>query len=168
MTIRRKHFILATLLAGAGLAAQAPQAPAPQGGGMPPQGHGMGRPDPARMAERMQQRMTALKGKLNISAAQEPAWTTWTTAMRPPQQMPARPDLASLSTPERIDTMRAMHTQRQAEMDKRAEATKAFYAQLTPEQKKTFDAETARMFQRRGPGGEGGPGMGGHGMHHRG
>jgi Spy/CpxP family protein refolding chaperone len=30
-------------------------------------------------------------------------------------------------------------------MDRRAEATKAFYAQLTPEQKKTFDAETARM-----------------------
>ena len=40
--------------------------------------------------------------------------------------------------------MRAMRSARAAEMDKRADATKTFYAALSPEQKKVFDAETAR------------------------
>jgi hypothetical protein len=31
-----------------------------------------------------------------------------------------------------------------AEMDQRGDAAKAFYATLTPEQQKTFDASTAR------------------------
>jgi hypothetical protein len=55
-----------------------------------------------------------------------------------------------MTTPDRIDHMRALRTQRDAEMDRRADATKAFYAQLTAEQKKTFDAETARMFRPHG------------------
>ena len=33
-------------------------------------------------------------------------------------------------------------------MDKRAQATKTFYAALTPEQQKTFDAEHSKMAQR--------------------
>jgi protein CpxP len=37
-------------------------------------------------------------------------------------------------------------------MDKRADATKIFYAALSPEQKKTFDAETARRGHRGGYG----------------
>jgi Spy/CpxP family protein refolding chaperone len=47
-------------------------------------------------------------------------------------------------------------------MDQRGEAAKAFYATLSPEQKKRFDEQTARMMARRG-------GMGGdyhdHGHH---
>jgi Spy/CpxP family protein refolding chaperone len=53
-------------------------------------------------------------------------------------------DMAKLTTPERIDKMKALGAQHMAEMtaamDKRAEATKAFYAVLTPEQQKVFDA----------------------------
>jgi periplasmic protein CpxP/Spy len=49
--------------------------------------------------------------------------------------------MEKLTTPERIDKMRAMRVQRDTEMDKRADATKAFYATLNAEQKKIFDAE---------------------------
>ncbi len=73
--------------------------------------------------------------------------------MQPPAQRQQRADreaMAGMSTPDRIDHMRALRDQRNADMDRRAEATKAFYAQLGAEQKKTFDAETARMFQRGG------------------
>ncbi|MEO6322967.1 MAG: Spy/CpxP family protein refolding chaperone, partial [Polaromonas sp.] len=64
--------------------------------------------------------------------------------------------LDKLATPERIDKMRALRTQRMtemnAEMDKRGEATKAFYSALSPEQKKTFDAEHQKMGQHKGHG----------------
>jgi Spy/CpxP family protein refolding chaperone len=70
--------------------------------------------------------------------------------------------MMKLPTPERIDQMRALHQQHTAQMDQRGEAAKAFYATLSPEQKKRFDEQTARMMARRG-------GMGGdyhdHGHH---
>jgi Spy/CpxP family protein refolding chaperone len=59
-------------------------------------------------------------------------------------QRPDRAEFARLTTPERIDRMRAMRSERIAEMDKRGDATKTFYASLTPEQKKVFDQETLR------------------------
>ena len=60
--------------------------------------------------------------------------------------------------------MQALKAQRDAEMTKRGDATKTFYAALTPEQKKVFDAEALRMgpFGRNG-GHHGGMGYG-HGM----
>jgi periplasmic protein CpxP/Spy len=58
-------------------------------------------------------------------------------------------DFAKLTTPERLDKMAAMmaeHTaKRQAEFQKHAEAIKAFYAQLSPEQKRAFDAMPPHM-----------------------
>ncbi|MFY8043464.1 MAG: Spy/CpxP family protein refolding chaperone, partial [Rhodoferax sp.] len=48
-------------------------------------------------------------------------------------------------------TLRTQHmTDMQAEMTKRDDATKAFYATLSPEQKKVFDAESARMGGKHG------------------
>lgn len=41
----------------------------------------------------------------------------------------------------RLDRMQAMAEVRRARMAERAAAIKAFYAQLTPEQQKVFDAE---------------------------
>jgi hypothetical protein len=58
--------------------------------------------------------------------------------------------MAALTTPERIDRMIAMRAQRNAEMDKRFEATKTFYATLTADQKKVFDAESLRFAKRHG------------------
>ncbi|MES2937424.1 MAG: Spy/CpxP family protein refolding chaperone [Pseudomonadota bacterium] len=155
------HILAAALISGFGLAAsaQAQTPPGPPQGGpgapatMTARGDGHhGRFDPARMQERMAKRMAALKQKLSISAAQDGAWTTWTSAMKPPAhtKRPERGELAKLTTPERIDRMRARRAERSAEMDKRADATKTFYAALTPEQKKVFDAETAHMGRRGG------------------
>lgn len=154
-----RHLIAAALLAlGLAAGAQTTSAPAPA---TPGPGHHMdghhkhmmgrhhGRFDPAKMQERIAKRQAALKQKLQITPAQEGAWTAYTAAMQPPANMqrPDRAEFAKLTTPERIDRMRALRAARAAEMDKRAEATKAFYASLTPEQKKVFDE---RSFGRRG------------------
>ncbi len=100
------------------------------------------------MAERHSQHLAALKAKLQLSASQDAAWKTFADAMQPPATAPARIDRAAmdkLSTPERIDQMQVLHAQRDADMKKRGDATKTFYAGLSTEQKKTFDAETARF-----------------------
>lgn len=125
--------------------------------------HHMGRQDPAKMQARMAKHQAALKAKLKITPAQEGAWTSFTTAMQPPARMMGerpmagqRAEFEKLTTPQRIDKMREMRTQRMAEMaaemDKRGEATKAFYAALSPEQQKTFDAEHRKMGEHRGRG----------------
>lgn len=144
----RKHLVTCALLAGIGAAAIAQQAPAtaPAAG---PQAHGH-RHDPAKKAERVAKRLADLKQKLQVTQQQEPAWSSFANAMQPPAnvQRPDREAIARMATPDRIDHMRALRERRNAEMDRRAEATKAFYGQLSAEQKKTFDAEGARMFQR--------------------
>lgn len=137
--------------------------------------HRMGRHDPARMQAWMAKRQAEMKAKLKITPAQEGAWTTFTAAMQPPARMMGsdrpmaaqRAELDKLTTPERIDRMKALRTQRMAdrnaEMDKRGEATKAFYAALSPEQQKSFDAGHRKMGSRQGHG------RGHHGgMHHKG
>ncbi|MDB5938738.1 MAG: hypothetical protein JWP77_1102 [Polaromonas sp.] len=137
--------------------------------------HHMGRHDPARMQAWMAKRQAELKARLKITPAQEGAWTAFTAAMQPPTRMMGgeqrpmaaqRAELDKLTTPERIDKMKALRTQRMtemnAEMDKRGEATKALYAALSPEQQKTFDAEHRRMGEQRGRGHHGG------GMHQKG
>lgn len=119
-----------------------------------------------RHQEHMAKRQAALKEKLKLTPAQEGAWTEFTTAMKPPAR-PARPDpkeLDKLTTPERIDRMRALRAQHAAEADRRDDAVKKFYASLNPTQQKTFDAEAPR-----GPGMHGRPGMhGGPGGHDHG
>lgn len=100
-------------------------------------------------AERMEQRakhLAALKEKLNLTAQQAAAWDAFTSARQ--GQMPStadrqamRAEMASMTTPQRIDTMLARADSRRAKMVARAEATKAFYAQLTPAQQAVFDAE---------------------------
>jgi hypothetical protein len=108
------------------------------------------------MAQMHAKHLADLKAKLKITASQEAAWTTFTEAMKPPAGMmgkhPDRAEMDKLTTPERIDKMRAMHKEHMAEMeaamDKRADATKTFYAALSTEQKKTFDAEHAKMGMR--------------------
>ena len=106
------------------------------------------------MKERMGQRLEAFKQKLQLTPAQEPAWNGFVQSMQPnAEPRHARLDwqgMDKLTTPERIDRMRAMHAQRGAEMERRGEAVKAFYAQLTPAQQKTFDAEGKRMYRHWG------------------
>jgi hypothetical protein len=62
--------------------------------------------------------------------------------------------MQKLTTPERIDRMRAQRAQRDAAMDARSDAVKAFYAQLQPEQQRTFDTASARMMRMGSQGGK--------------
>lgn len=105
-----------------------------------------------RMAERHNKHLNELKGKLQLQASQDGAWTAFAQAMQAPAKPLQRPDRAALeklTTPERIDQMMAFKAQRDEHMRQRAEATKAFYAALNADQKKTFDAETARFMKHR-------------------
>lgn len=165
MKSAHKHLIAAALLATLGLAAnaQTPAPAVPAAGAAPAAGYRMGHGDrdPAKMKEYMAKRQAELKAKLAVTPAQEGAWAAWTAAMQPPAGMkrPDRAEFEKLSTPERIDRMRALRAERNALMDKRADATKTFYAALTPEQKKVFDTQPMR---------HGGRHHGGHGMQHKG
>lgn len=115
------------------------------------EGH-MGKMNSEKMKARMAKHQAELKAALKITATQEAAWTTFTAAMTPPAdnmaKRPTREEMAKLTTPERIDKMKALraehHTAMNAAMDKRADATKAFYAALTPEQQKVFDEKAMR------------------------
>jgi hypothetical protein len=151
MKPHRRHLLAAAVIAAAGFGALA-QAQTPTTPGT------NGRPDAARMEQfraRMQQRMAErlgeLKQKLAITPAQEGSWATWTAALQPtPHQRPDRAQIQAMTTPERIDQMRALRAQREAEMDRRMDATKAFYGSLSADQKKVFDAESMRFLARGG------------------
>lgn len=103
----------------------------------------------AKMQERMAQQQAQLKQKLELSAAQEPAWNTFVASMKMGER-PARlghlerAEVQKMTTPERIERMRAQRAQHHAEADQRADATLAFYATLNPAQQMTFDAQTTR------------------------
>ncbi|WP_028604150.1 Spy/CpxP family protein refolding chaperone [Ottowia thiooxydans] len=179
MTHHPKRLFLAGLLATTlGTAAFAQTPPTPPANAMPAAGESSARPgqgerrarmDPEkhgkRMAEHHAKRMGELKAKLKLTPAQETAWTSYSAAMQPPardaRQREDRAAFKKLTTPERIDRMQAKQTERQAAMRQRGDAVKTFYAQLTPEQQKTFDSESLRH-DRRGPHGgrhhHGGPG----------
>ena len=163
-----KPLLLSVLLASAGFTAIAQ--PSNQATMMRTGAMAQHRPmDPAAMQQRMAQHQAELKTKLGLNAAQEGAWTNFVAAMQPPPDLISRmnrenrqkmhQEMRALTTPERIDRMTALRAQRQAEMDQRHAAIKAFYAALTPEQQKVFDANTLRDGNW-GQGKDGGPGMG--------
>lgn len=166
--------LLATaLVAGLGVAAVAQTQTAPSATPAAPQAQGdHGRAGPQRMErhraraeERRAQRLAELKTQLRITGEQEAAWSAWTGALQPGAGVMARPnraEFAALSTPERIDRMRQLRSQHIAELDKRGDATKAFYGTLSQEQKRVFDAVGMSYLH----GGKGGKrGFGGH-RHH--
>lgn len=155
---RSKHLIAAGLLAVLGLAATAqtpPSAPAAADTAPKAQREHRGYFDAARIQERIARRQADLKQKLQLTPAQESAWNAYTAALQPPANAmrPERGELARLTTPERIERMRALRAARAAAIDRRADATMSFYAVLSPDQKKVFDAEAARRGHGRHPGG---------------
>lgn len=117
-----------------------------------------------RMAQRHEQHQKDLKAALKLTAEQEGAWKQFTDATQhdaKPRPMFDRAEWDKLNTPQRMDKMQAMHKDREAQMAKHLEALKQFYAVLTPEQQKVFDAQHRRM-ERGGQGGE----RGAHRHHH--
>lgn len=156
--ISLNRFVVTGLLAMVGAGTAVAQAPASMPAMMSASGamggsnmDKMGRQDPAKMQAWIAKHQAELKAKLKITAAQEAAWSRYTAAMQPPPATnmritpEQRAEMDKQTTPERIDKMQALRTQRMTEMttymNKRDEATKAFYAALTPEQQKTFDVE---------------------------
>jgi hypothetical protein len=160
--------ILPFALVATSLAQDAPPGPPPTGQPTAPQ-H---RFDPAERRAHMVEHLTAV---LQLQPNQQGALTAFLDSMKPPggrkARMEGRPDFASLSTPERLDRMLARLDERRARMVTRVQATKQFYAQLSPSQQKAFDALGPMMghggghgMMGRGPGGPdggaGGPGPG--------
>lgn len=180
MVFAPKQVLIATLLAATGAVAMAqtppppPAAPAaPAAGESAPSraapGERHARRAPAerekRMAEHHAKRLAELKAALKLTAAQEGAWNTFTAATQPPARGERPPmdreAFKNLTTPQRIDLMEQRSAEHQARMKQRGDATKAFYAQLSPEQQKVFDQRA----MRHGPRGDGPRGM--HGPHGR-
>jgi len=147
MKTRFKPALLLAALAASALTTLAQPAPGPSST----------QPDSerrARLQERVRQqvaqRASDLKAKLKLSAEQEAAWNTYVAAMKPPARppLPQRAEIDKLSTPERLDRMRELRQQREAEFDKRDAATRTFYGTLSAEQKKIFDDNTARPYHQ--------------------
>lgn len=148
-----------TLLAGAGVYAQqkndATNAASPASA-------------PNRSAEqgkRMQQRHQAMQAgmekhharlheQLKLTPQQEGAWTAFMEATKPRQAPMSdaakaeRQAMASMNAPERMEKMLGHAKDRLARMQQHLDALKTFYAVLTPEQQKIFDASHQRMQHR--------------------
>lgn len=109
----------------------------------PGRGHGNGEHRGGNPAERMAKYQARLHDKLKLTAAQEPAWATFTAANAP--KKPAgdwkakREAFAKLSAPQRMEQWIAMSKERIAGQEARLGSLKTFYAVLTPEQQKVFD-----------------------------
>ncbi|MDP2262352.1 MAG: Spy/CpxP family protein refolding chaperone [Hydrogenophaga sp.] len=114
-----------------------------------------------RMEKMRAEHQAQLKAALNLKPEQEPAWNAFLARTAPAARPAAAPaeDWSKLTTPQRLDKMQAMQAERQAEMAKRIDATKSFYAALTPEQQQVFDTQSHGGMQRTGS-------KGGHGAHH--
>ncbi len=99
--------------------------------------------------------MKAIHDILGIKPDQEAAFQAYVSALHPDHPgmgregmgEPPRPDpaaMAAMTTPERLDLMAKMMDAHEAKMhehfQRMATATKAFYAALTPEQKRIMDA----------------------------
>ena len=107
----------------------------------------------AHRSERHQKHLNELKVFLQLQASQESAWNAFETAMKTSMKRPTNHSMAEmekLSTPERIDKMMAIKAERDLEITKRMDASKTFYATLTPAQQKVFDTQTQK-FLNRGP-----------------
>jgi protein CpxP len=160
-----------------GLGASAASVMAQQGPGNEPgmmmahSGHAQYSPEQRqeRMKAHFAKRSAALRDSLKLTASQEPAWNNFLAATQQGQRMqrPDRAQWAALSAPERMEKELAMMKTREAGMSQRLDATRTFYAALSPEQQKVFNDSTARQHRGHGKRGDhGGHGGGGHGKQH--
>ena len=88
-----------------------------------------------------------LHAALHLTESQEVNWRAYQQALEQDPVTRARHQsaqmmMAGLPTPRRIDLLDANMQADQEVMHRQGEATKAFYATLTPEQQKVFDRQT--------------------------
>jgi len=111
--------------------------------------------DPAKRAAFFAKHQQMLHDKLKIQPEQEAAWKTFSDAVKPmDHMMEHKPDLKA-SAPEAMQARVDMMQKHLDMLQKRSEATKTFYQQLNPEQKKVFDEEARHWGWHKH-----------HGMHH--
>ncbi len=92
-------------------------------------------------AQHMEQRLTRMKERLGITAAQEPAWQRFVQAMQENRGAEiARKGSAPESLPERLDRRVEMAEQHLERVKARGQATRELYSQLTPEQQQKADS----------------------------
>jgi protein CpxP len=150
MNTLRKQVLIALTVLGIGGAACAVQAQtaAPEGR------HANAASQQERLAkwgEHMAKRQAKLHDALQLTAAQEPAWAAYQSAIKPAAGMGMgagmgnhgdRAAWSTLSAPARMEKMIGMAKQHTAAMESHLAALNTFYAVLTPAQKKAFDAAT--------------------------
>jgi protein CpxP len=143
----RKHLLIG--FAALGIAASGAvgtlalaQSAAPSSGEMQ---HKHEQQSPEKMAEHTARRDAALHDALKLTPQQESAWTTYTAKMRAgqPMQRPDHEQMEKMAAPERMEKMLAMMRDGERRMADRLEATKPFYAVLTPAQRALFDKQTS-------------------------
>lgn len=106
-----------------------------------------GQKNQAAREEKRSKHMAMLKDKLKLTPEQETAWNEFVSASQPEgrrmnaDRQAMRGEFENLNTPQRLDKMLAVSEARRVSMLERAQAIKAFYGQLTPEQQVVFDAE---------------------------
>jgi len=131
--------VASVVLAGGGIAMTSSVAASPEQGF---HSVSFGSHDGAKSAERFAKRQAALHDKLNLTAAQEPAWKAFTDRLQ--ATMPAKSEaapVANMTAPERADRMVAELQTAQQRAATRAQAIKEFYSGLSPEQQKLFDSQ---------------------------
>jgi hypothetical protein len=152
-----KRALMVGLIAGSGILAASSFA-MPAGGSASKEGcearHGQ--KVHGKWEENRAKHLSELKEKLKLTPAQAAAWDTFARPRQPGMgqgmdRKAMRGEFEKLNTPQRLDKMLAMSEVRRARMAERAQATKAFYAQLTAEQQAVFDAE-AMLGRHRGHG----------------
>jgi protein CpxP len=143
-----KRALMAALIAGSGLMAASSYAmPAEDPGSNGGCAMKHGQKAHAKQGGHRARHLSELKGKLKLEPGQEAAWNAFSHAGQPGMRhmggdrKAQRGEFAKLNTPQRLDKMLAMSDARRAKMLERTQATKAFYAQLSPAQQSVFDAE---------------------------
>ncbi|MDX9706472.1 MAG: Spy/CpxP family protein refolding chaperone [Azospira sp.] len=107
-------------------------------------------------------RLDRLHADLKLTPEQDAAWQSWRSETRESmaklgKQRPDFKALAQLPAPERMAKMLEMKKEQHKKMEDSLASLRAFYAKLTPEQQKTFDAfnpfsDSRRDGSRRGEG----------------
>jgi periplasmic protein CpxP/Spy len=152
-----KRALMVALLAGGGMLATASMATntgAPANNCEARQGQKVMK-ESAKWREQRAAHLAELKAQLKLKPEQEAAWQAFSSGVesgvrgRNMDRQAMRDEFAKLNTPQRLDQMLAKSEARRGKMLQRVETTKAFYAELTPEQQSVFDSRT-RMKRQHG------------------
>ena len=133
MTTLRKNIIIGLTVLGLGAASFTVQAQEAQ-----PGMH-------AKWAERAAQHQRKLHDLLKLTPSQDSAWASYTASARsahPRAGHGERGAWKTMTAPQRMEKHIEMAKQHIATMETRLAALNSFYAVLTPEQKKLFDAHS--------------------------